>query len=599
MDLYEKKYKEALEKAKEFYALCEKCGAKDTVDFLEDSFPELKESEDEKIRKAMIKGLSSCASKYWGGFEIKAAIAWLEKQGEQEQLYIRFGEIPTDEKSKIFQGEIEVGTENGVSAYPAFKTSEGDIVLGLSLPITKTTLYTQQHLIEYDDRPCYLVKGDYVGKDTDGQPLINNVSIIEKIDTYRVKEEKQDEQKPTDKIEPKFHEGEWVVISTSGGEKVVQIDSIEHFKSGEPMYITSEGRWFGNGTKAHLWTIQDAKDGDVLAEDTCTFIIKKLNHDLTAEIYCCLYDDGDFELNSNLGFDDTCTYPATKEQRDLLFQKMTEAGYEWDAEKKELRLLITNGGDFFESENCEQKPAEWKQENREELTEFENAMMHIGGSFFGENAGLDPNDTDTIKEQAELLLGLAPKTEWSGEDAYNSKLILSTISQDQDLSLETKDKLTSWLKSLKDRVHPKQEWNKGDMEMLNAAISFVELSSFSTIGKGKNNTVAWLKSLKSRVLPQLKHEWSKEDEKMISRIRSIIEKYAFSQSAVDVNGDLCEKIYIDMDNWLKSLKQEIGWKPSDEQMKALHDLNLTGNISYAGQGQVLIELYNDLKKLTE
>lgn len=118
----------------------------------------------------------------------------LEKQGGQEQLYIRFGEIPTDEKSKIFQGEIEVGTENGVSVYPAFKTSEGDIVLGLNLPITKTTLYTQQHLIEYDDRPCYLVKGDYVGKDTDGQPLINNVSIIEKIDTYRVKEKKQGEQ---------------------------------------------------------------------------------------------------------------------------------------------------------------------------------------------------------------------------------------------------------------------------------------------------------------------------------------------------------------------------------------------------------------------
>lgn len=134
---------------------------------------------------------------------------YIEKQGEQEQLYIRFGEIPTDEKSKIFQGEIEVGTENGVSVYPAFKTSEGDIVLGLNLPITKTTLYTQQHLIEYDDRPCYLVRGDYVGKDTDGQTLINNVSIIEKINTYRVKEKKQRKQKPTEWSE----EGEQMIRS--------------------------------------------------------------------------------------------------------------------------------------------------------------------------------------------------------------------------------------------------------------------------------------------------------------------------------------------------------------------------------------------------
>ena len=44
---------------------------------------------------------------------------------------------------------------------------------------------------------------------------------------------------------------------------------------------------------------------------------------------------------------------------------------------------------------------------------------------------------------------------------------------------------------------------------------------------------------------------------MVGNIRSIIEKYAISQSAVDVNGDLCEKIYIDADNWLKSLKQRL------------------------------------------
>lgn len=56
-------------------------------------------------------------------------------------------------------------------------------------------------------------------------------------------------------------------------------------------------------------------------------------------------------------------------------------------------------------------------------------------------------------------------------------------------------------------------------------------------------------------------------------------------------------------DFLNSLKGRVQpqkqWKPSAGQMKALHDLNLAGNISYAGQGQVLIELYNDLKKLTE
>ena len=158
----------------------------------EEIFPELKENEDEKIRRWIIDDIKYNINNEFNNSkytkEAKKAIAWLEKQGKQEQLYIHFGEIPTDEKSKIYRGEIEVGIENGVSVYPAFKTNEGNIVLGLNLPITETTLHTQQHLIEYDNRPCYLVKGDYIGKDTDGQPLINNVSIIEKIDNYRDKE---------------------------------------------------------------------------------------------------------------------------------------------------------------------------------------------------------------------------------------------------------------------------------------------------------------------------------------------------------------------------------------------------------------------------
>lgn len=50
-------------------------------------------------------------------------------------------------------------------------------------------------------------------------------------------------------------------------------------------------------------------------------------------------------------------------------------------------------------------------------------------------------------------------------------------------------------------------------------------------------------------------------------------------------------------NWLKSTKQRYTWKPSDKQMAALSDINCTGCLSYAGQGQELINLYNDLKKL--
>ena len=83
---------------------------------------------------------------------------------------------------------------------------------------------------------------------------------------------------------------------------------------------------------------QDARDGDVLAWDDskCIALFKNI------------YDEDSF---NSYGFVGGCTgtfesrqsyhdiegaHPATKEQRDLLFHKMHEAGYEWDAENKEL-----------------------------------------------------------------------------------------------------------------------------------------------------------------------------------------------------------------------------------------------------------------------
>ena len=96
-----------------------------------------------------------------------------------------------------------------------------------------------------------------------------------------------------------------------------------------------------------LWTIQDAKDGDVLDANGAPFIYKKHNKDYVY-FYCGVNLGGYFIEADRIDTWDNNNkvYPATKEQRDLLFKKMAEAGYEWDAEKKETKLLISNGGDF-------------------------------------------------------------------------------------------------------------------------------------------------------------------------------------------------------------------------------------------------------------
>lgn len=163
--------------------------------------------------------------------------------------------------------------------------------------------------------------------------------------------EKQGEQNLTDKVESKFKEGDWVVYEITGS--VYQIkDCIENPYNHKYGYLTNDG-YISEVNHYHLWTIQDAKDGDVLAEDSCIFILKEMRNDSHAITYCTLFDDGEFHDGETLYFDVGSTNPATKEQSELLFQKMKEAGYEWDADKKKLRKV-------------EQKPA-WSEDDEIEL----------------------------------------------------------------------------------------------------------------------------------------------------------------------------------------------------------------------------------------
>ena len=90
-------------------------------------------------------------------------------------------------------------------------------------------------------------------------------------------------------------------------------------------------------------------------------------------------------------------------------------------------------------------------------------------------------------------------------------------------------------------------------------------------------------------------EWSEEDEKIISSIRHIIFGHAFENGGVDVNGDYCEDVYIQADDFLKSLRPS--WKPSEEQMKALRDIITMKRAVNEDATEMLRELYEQLKKL--
>ena len=166
---------------------------------------------------------------------------------------------------------------------------------------------------------------------------------------------------------PKFKDGDWI----TNGEYTWLIEGMHN-----SFYdiVSSEG-CKTDDTISHVdehfhpWTIQDAKDGDVLANEYNTIFIYagidatcQFRGSSNAIIYHAVFGCRGFigERGTGVGNVKETYFPATKEQRDLLFQKMHEVGYEWDADKKELKKIVKRWRDdedvqlkgyFLENEN--------------------------------------------------------------------------------------------------------------------------------------------------------------------------------------------------------------------------------------------------------
>ena len=146
-----------------------------------------------------------------------------------------------------------------------------------------------------------------------------------------------------------------------------------------------------------LWTIKDAKPGDVLTDGDMFVIFKSNNYDPNTQygcmfVYCSIMKNNEFWYESG-GHNPTYYLPATEEQRDLLFAKMKEAGYEWDDEKKELKKI-------------EQKPAEWSEED-ENLIKF--LIAHFSVCHANRSFKFDINTDLSTDEIIERIRNLRPQ----------------------------------------------------------------------------------------------------------------------------------------------------------------------------------------------
>lgn len=203
--------------------------------------------------------------------------------------------------------------------------------------------------------------------------------------------------------EPKFKVSDWIARGTVK----VQIIGIEDDKycfNGYKVRISTIDKHY------HLWTIEDAKDGDVLVCPTNIFIYKETDEYDVVISYCDYHSQFGFNAKGDsMAYRAECI-PASKEQRDLLFSKMKEAGYEWDAEKKELKKI-------------ENEPENYKQQVMSEMTDLVK---------------------DYIKQ----------KPIWNEDDENMANdLIEGCISSEKAYHLiHTSKEIADWLKSIKCRM---------------------------------------------------------------------------------------------------------------------------------------------------
>ena len=331
---------------------------------------------------------------------------YIEKQGEHQQLYIRFGNIPANEKSKIYRGEKEIGSENGVSVYPAFKLTNGDIVLGLNLPITKTTLHTQQHLLEYDNRPCYLVTGDYIGNGADGEPLIRNVEIVEEIKDFRVKEgEARYKIKDSDSIsvngEPFDYEHATITQKDFAPEEGEQKPILD-FKASNFYVSKVDGKihdiTYNSTDKVEpIFSI-----GDVLCDKSCTTLNKK--YQPIIEI---------LDIRNGMYICNNCSFPISQQDEYELVTRKNEQQYAWsDEDEKRIDCICdfvwkNRKGDTDEIYQQEQDVkwlkllkdrAIWKP-SREQMEIFKELIDDNTERFFYPTLKSLYNDLKKLKEE--------------------------------------------------------------------------------------------------------------------------------------------------------------------------------------------------------
>ena len=559
-------YDEALERAKDVYTYY----SDDTEQLrkIESISPELKESGDERIRKELIAHCENLSEMFHiidkkeDFVKYQSWINWLEKQHE-----------PIDEE------KVQIGARK-------------DVALSIINFLDRNTLSMCLSNMECADLESAVIDSDwskvynYMKKKLEKQGEKPQGKSAQEA----VKEEKADN---ANKVEPKFHEGEWLCENEPNNYarfiqilETVNVQGKERYRISRDIHNDEDIVEFDFVEKYyHKFDIKDAKDGDVLFQDLMggkTFIYNGTNPDKAILYSFIISNDGGVVLPYHIGKPNTgigyveehknIIHPATKEQRDLLFQRMKEAEYTFDFEKKKLKKIKQTSADNVEPKFHE---GDWTvsklDKKARQISEVHYDEYNSYYMVNGKSINLEEYDRLhhlwTIKDASDGdVLQLGKVTAIFKEFIGNGNCRCYCSVCDGEFEIPSQDGADNSYGCHNATPATKEQRDTLMKAMVNAGFTF---------------------DFKKKELKKIEKNpaWSEEDERTYKGLINLIYATQYCDSRKEFS------------DWLKSLKERYTWKPNDKQMRNLeyacnspHEID-TQNI------KILKSLYEDLKKL--